>query len=58
MFKNIINKAEYLNKNIMRVTIKTNGRIHFISIYAPNIKGLKKEGEIFFKNFRYRSELK
>jgi len=49
-FKNIIDEIEYLNKNIIRITIKINtGRIHFISIYTPNISKPKEEKEIFFE---------
>jgi len=52
-FENIMDEIEYLNKNIIRITIKRNtGKMLFISIYALDISKLKEEREIFFEELQ------
>jgi len=48
-----MDEIEYLNKNIIRITIKRNtGKMLFISIYALDISKLKEERKIFFEELQ------
>lgn len=50
-FENHIDNVEYVDHNIMYVTLKFNSeRIHVISVYAPDINKPREEREYFFKS--------